>query len=136
MPTLVSGATRVHTLARMKNGGGPTPLYKSATWTIRGEKRANGTRNERAEPEPHAPVYYCFGEPAGPRCDDERGPSGDGLIQTFIRTHCRSIYSLTRGKQINCVINKFYRRPPLRRGARRECHLADLMILNGFLMTS
>lgn len=33
------------------------------------------------------------------------------LIQTFIRmhtsTHCHSIYSLTLGKQINCVINKF-----------------------------
>lgn len=36
------------------------------------------------------------------------------LIQTFIRrhtpTHCHSIYSLTLGKQINCVINKFF--PP------------------------
>lgn len=37
------------------------------------------------------------------------------LIQTFIRmhtsTHCHSIYSLTLGKQINYVINKFFLMP-------------------------
>ena len=69
-----------------------------------------------------APVY-CFGEfrrrggshrammRAWAPPETSIHTPAEELIQTFIRmhtpTHCHSIYSLTLGKQINCVINKF-----------------------------
>lgn len=125
--TLVNRATDAYTLVpspEMTNGSRKDrnkallslislPFYKSATWAIKGE-------NEWTESESCA-LVYCFREFAGKEAAivwwwewplwRRELTLAEELIQTFIRmhtsTHCHSIYSLTLGKQINCVINKF-----------------------------